>query len=122
MPSDRDQDRDRDRLLRQITIYTLLPSVPFLLAHGIMTHILCPVLGIIPMTISAVSGIWHVWGGTPSRAVSGFVDVFVAGFLLGILFPGWIFMVGNGAAVEVILGTYGTVGMIGNFLFMRTLV
>lgn len=45
-----------DRSLRMITIATWLPSFPFLLAHGIITSTFCPVLGIVPMTVSALFG------------------------------------------------------------------
>ncbi|KAK4617951.1 uncharacterized protein CLAFUR5_11538 [Fulvia fulva] len=53
---------DSDRMLRNVTIWMWLPAFPFLLAHGIMTNQLRPVLGIIPVTFSAISGLVHVSG------------------------------------------------------------
>ena len=37
----------RDRVLRIINIWLWIPAFPFLLAHGIVSGMLCPVLGIV---------------------------------------------------------------------------
>lgn len=107
---------DSDRMLRNVTIWMWLPAFPFLLAHGIMTNQLRPVLGIIPVTFSAISGLVHVSGRARYRPA----NIFTAMFLLGIMIPGWVFMASNNCwhcTDEVnssIVGTYGTVPMIIN--------
>lgn len=105
-----------DRFLRIITIGAWIPAFPFLLAHGIVTNLICPVLGIIPMTFSAITGIVHLSGGAKYRGANILVDLFCGTFLIGILIPGWCLLSGGWRwnAGEVMVGTYGTVPMMIN--------
>ncbi|KAK5121808.1 hypothetical protein LTR85_004683 [Meristemomyces frigidus] len=110
------------RVFRIITILAFAPTVAFVLPHGIGTHMLCPALGILPMAISACVGLVHVLGKAKFRAVSIAMDIFCACFLIGVLIPSWVFIASGGSwwygvnAGLVMVGTYGTVPMMVNFM------
>ena len=91
--------RPEDRTLRLLTVLFWLPAFALLLPHGIISGAICPVLGIVPVTFSAVSGVLHlldVFSMTTHRTPAILLDVFCAAFLIGILIPGWVFMAEGG--------------------------
>ena len=95
-----------------------IPAFGFVLGHGIATGELCPVLGIVPMTLSLLISVVHIAGKARHRGANIFVDLFAAVFLIGILIPSWILLSeGNGwrsSHGAVMAGTYGTVPMMIN--------
>lgn len=118
-------EHNTDRNLRLLTIVGWIPAVAFLLPHGIITEMMCPVLGIIPMTFSALAGLAHLAGKAKSRAGNIVLDLFCACFLISILIPGWLFIASQedlnyyyarwyNVAGMAMLGTYGMVPMIIN--------
>ncbi|KAF2162725.1 hypothetical protein M409DRAFT_26962 [Zasmidium cellare ATCC 36951] len=119
-PSDMESNNTNDvnRFLRMITIACWVPAFPFLLAHGIVTNLICPVLGIVPMTFSAITALVHLAGGAKHRIPNIVVDLFCATFLIAVLIPGWILLRGDWRSNtgEVMVGTYGTVPMMINFV------
>lgn len=117
-------ERNTDHTLRLLTIIAWVPAFALLLPHGIITETLCPVLGIIPMTFSALTGLVHLVGKAKYRAGNIVMDLFCACFLLSILIPGWVFMAGDSSYMRysrywgynvaplTMVGTYGMVPMV----------
>ncbi|KAK4494846.1 hypothetical protein PRZ48_014202 [Zasmidium cellare] len=107
-----------NRFLRIVTIGCWVPAFPFLLAHGIVTNTVCPVLGIVPMTFSAITALVHLTGGAKHRIPNIVVDLFCGTFLIGVLIPSWIMLSDGwrGDRGVVMVGTYGTVPMMINFV------
>nr|POE71841.1 hypothetical protein CFP56_11717 [Quercus suber] len=99
-----------DRTLRQILMVTWIPAFAFLLAHGIISGKVVPVLSIIPMTFSVVtSAIYLLSHKTHSSNLAAFADTFIVAFLVGTLAPGWVMLSDwRSDPSTIIVGTYGT--------------
>ncbi|KAK3984761.1 hypothetical protein QBC44DRAFT_276709 [Cladorrhinum sp. PSN332] len=54
------QVHSQARLLRGITILTFLPAFPLLIAHGVLSKSLVPAIGLVPLFISAVVGLFLI--------------------------------------------------------------
>ncbi|KAL1619435.1 hypothetical protein SLS54_006714 [Diplodia seriata] len=117
-------------LLRRITIFTFLPAFPLLLAHGIASHKAFPALGLLPLAGSVVLGCFTLYrdriavSGSSIQQLSAsnifFADVLLAITLLSILVASWVTLTKESWRYDdgslVILGTYGTVFMLVNFI------
>lgn len=100
--------------LRLLTLLLFIPAFPFLLAHGIVAEYVLPALGLIPMSLSAVSGIAHLTGRVSKNSGWGCVaDFWIAGFLIAILIPSWITMAEgyHYTRRDGLVAAYGTVPM-----------
>ncbi|KAI5363031.1 hypothetical protein Slin14017_G067120 [Septoria linicola] len=109
---------DSDRILRIITIILFLPSLPFLLVHGIRTAHIFPVLGLVPLFLSSCMGALHLSGKARLRGFNILLDLFIAVFMMAMLIPGWIYLAHNGWYSDsgiVMCGTYGTTGVMAGF-------
>ena len=114
-----------DRVLRLLTIWSWVPAMGFLLPHGIITHNVVPALALIPMTMSLLCGLVHLFkcAGHPSASFA-FTDVFVACFLVATGTPGlvkikhddyrWTAWSQYDRYALVMVGTYGTVPLMLN--------
>ncbi|KAK4543536.1 hypothetical protein LTR36_005431 [Oleoguttula mirabilis] len=114
-------ENNTDRGFRLFTIFAMAPAFALLLPYGMNSEgTICPTIGLVPMAFSACTGVVHVMGKAKSRAGNTVMDLFCACFLISILMPGWIDMAArdfsrnhNGVTM---LGTYGTVPMMFNFI------
>jgi hypothetical protein len=89
------------------------------LAHNMNDPIMIlPVLGILPMTLSACSGMLHLSGRKLlSRGMSVAIDLFIGSFLLAVFMASCDMLAGTGHAVaadQVVLGTLGAAPMMLN--------
>ncbi|GAB1734856.1 hypothetical protein NU195Hw_g8113t1, partial [Hortaea werneckii] len=101
------------------TLRSILPIVwpigfALLLAHGTTQAVLLPVLGIIPMTLSSLTGLIHVRGKLDGfRLTTLFLDFFCAAVLFALLMPSWLVIARDYGyrygAGTIMLATYGTV-------------
>ena len=101
------------------TLRSILPIVwpigfGLLLAHGVTQAVLLPVLGIIPMTLSSLTGLIHLRGILDDfRLTTLFLDFFCAAFLFALLMPSWLVIARDYGyyygAGTIMLATYGTV-------------
>ncbi|KAI7156106.1 hypothetical protein KC349_g6478 [Hortaea werneckii] len=101
------------------TLRTILPIVwpigfALLLAHGATQAVLLPVLGIIPMTLSSLTGLIHLRGILDgSRLTTLLLDFFCAAFLFALLMPSWLVIAHRYGhwygAGTIMLAAYGTV-------------
>ncbi|KAI7234598.1 hypothetical protein KC330_g4792, partial [Hortaea werneckii] len=101
------------------TLRSILPIVwpiglALLLAHGATQAVLLPVLGIIPMTLSSLTGLIHYRGILDDfRLTTLFLDFFCAAFLFALLTPSWLVIARDYGyyygAGTIMLATYGTV-------------
>ncbi|KAI7208759.1 hypothetical protein KC333_g9004 [Hortaea werneckii] len=101
------------------TLRSILPVVwpigfALLLAHGATQAVLLPVLGIIPMTLSSLTGLIHLRGILEDfRLTTLFLDFFCAAFLFALLMPSWLVIAHDYGyyygAGTIMLATYGTV-------------
>ncbi|KAK0662158.1 hypothetical protein DIS24_g2149 [Lasiodiplodia hormozganensis] len=116
-------------LLRRITIFIFLPAFPLLLAHGVAGHRPFPALGLLPLAGSAVLGGFVLYrdrvtvsgSAIQQLSTSGvfFADVLLTALYLAILIASWVTLTTNSWRYDsslVILGTYGTVGLLANFV------
>ncbi|KAI7284389.1 hypothetical protein KC345_g2279 [Hortaea werneckii] len=105
------------------TLRSILPIVwpigfALLLAHGATQAVLLPVLGIIPMTFSSLTGLIHLRGKLNGfRLTILFLDFFCAAFLFALLMPSWLVIAHDYGyrygAGTIMLATYGTVPLMG---------
>ena len=108
-------ERNGDRALRLASIFAWIPAFALLLPHRINTGRVLPVLGIAPITFSAVTGIFHVAGRAKSRTAYRLMDLFCASFLISVLIPSFVALAeynnyGRWCMAGIImLGSYGTV-------------
>jgi hypothetical protein len=105
--------------LRILTILSWIPTFAFSLPHNMNDPVMIlPVIGILPMTLSACSGILHLTGRKPpSRGISVAIDLFVGCFLLAVFVASCDMLAGTGHAVaadQVVLGTLGAAPMMLN--------
>jgi len=118
----RDQDAT-DRPLRLLTILAWIPAFALALPHGIETHLLCPAIGVLPMTFSVCIGIIHLAGKSKSRGINLAMDLFCALFLIAVLIPSWIFLADHirrlTSVGKTMMGTYATVPMMLNLCAIR---
>ncbi|KAI6867868.1 hypothetical protein KC343_g14706 [Hortaea werneckii] len=101
------------------TLRSILPIVwpigfALLLAHGATQAVLLPVLGIIPMTFSSLTGLIHLRGKLDGfRLTTLLLDFFCAAFLFALLMPSWLVIARDYGyrygAGTIMLATYGTV-------------
>ncbi|KAI6811411.1 hypothetical protein KC332_g12045 [Hortaea werneckii] len=101
------------------TLRSILPIVwpigfALLLAHGTTQAVLLPVLGIIPMTFSSLTGLIHIRGKLDGFGLTTiFLDFFCAVFLFALLMPSWLVIARDYGyrygAGTIMLATYGTV-------------
>lgn len=114
MPSLPNKPAVPDLSLRLLTLLLFIPAFAFLLAHGIAAEYVLPALGLLPMSLSAVSGIVHLTGRVPKNSSWGCVaDFWIAGFLIAILIPSWITMAEgyHYTRRDGLVAAYGTVPM-----------
>lgn len=113
-----EQHKSADHSLRLITILAWFPVFALLLPHGIVTRQALPVIGIVPMTFSACTGLVHLTGYAKIRAANIIIDLFCVCFLISILIPSWVFMAQEGRYYRsngsTMLGAYGTSPMMMN--------
>jgi hypothetical protein len=105
--------------LRILTILSWVPMFALSLPHNMNNPVMIlPALGILPMTLSACSGILHLTGRKPpSRGISVAIDFFVGCFLLAVFVASCDMLAGTGHAVaadQVVLGTLGAAPMMVN--------
>jgi hypothetical protein len=105
--------------LRVLTILSWIPMFALSLPHNMNNPVMIlPALGILPMTLSACSGILHLTGRKPpSRGISVAIDFFVGCFLLAVFVASCDMLAGTGHAVaadQVVLGTLGAAPMMVN--------
>jgi hypothetical protein len=105
--------------LRILTILSWIPMFALSLPHNMNNPVMIlPALGILPMTLSACSGILHLTGRKPpSRGISVAIDFFVGCFLLAVFVASCDMLAGTGHAVaadQVVLGTLGAAPMMVN--------
>ncbi|KAI6796922.1 hypothetical protein KC332_g16814 [Hortaea werneckii] len=101
------------------TLRSILPIVwpigfALLLAHGATQAVLLPVLGIIPMTLSSLTGLIHFRGKLDGFGLTTLLlDFFCAAFLFALLMPSWLVIARSYGyrygAGTIMLATYGTV-------------
>ncbi|KAI7542522.1 hypothetical protein KC331_g7928 [Hortaea werneckii] len=101
------------------TLRTILPIVwpigfALLLAHGATQAVLLPALGIIPMTLSSLTGLIHLRGILDGfRLTTLLLDFFCAAFLFALLMPSWLVIARRYGhwygAGTIMLAAYGTV-------------
>ena len=102
-----------DRVLRLITVLTWVPAMTLLIIFGVKSNQAIPPLGLIPMTFSAVFGLFKIYSHAKNHGFTIFMDTSLAIFIFALFTPGivlvrqyshwWI-----GSAVEnAILGTFG---------------
>lgn len=104
-----------NRLLRAITALMWIPGFALLLPHGVTTTRLLPCLGIIPLTISALTGLVHLTGRVVNLRLSNLLmDLFCGGFLLSILIATWCDREAYWyeKSSKLMLGAYATVPML----------
>ncbi|GAB1735912.1 hypothetical protein NU219Hw_g5246t1 [Hortaea werneckii] len=102
------------RTLRSILSIVWPIGFALLLAHGATQAVLLPVLGIIPMTLSSLTGLIHLRGTLDDfRLTTLFLDFFCAAFLFALLMPVWLVIARDYGyyygAGTIMLATYGTV-------------
>lgn len=92
MDSTNTQPKNRSfHTLRTTSLLLWIPTLAFCLPHGIIAHVLFPVLGIIPMTFSALLALLHLSKRTqPARSVSVLLDILCACSLIAVLVPSWV--------------------------------
>lgn len=81
------KQRIADRPWRLITIAAWVPTLALLLAHGLVSHLVSPALGIIPSTFSLIIGIICVMGwikprGKPILYLDIFTIIMIVAFLI----------------------------------------
>ncbi|KAI7174484.1 hypothetical protein KC316_g6183 [Hortaea werneckii] len=111
------------------TLRSILPIVwpigfALLLAHGATQAVLLPVLGIIPMTLSSLTGLIHYRGILDDfRLTTLFLDFFCAAFLFALLTPSWLVIARDYGyyygAGTIMLATYGTVPLMVQLMFLE---
>ena len=112
-------------MLRKITIIAFPPGFILNLIHGIVSHKAFPALGLIPLAGSALLGASLLYrnkisyGGSPislSPANILMIDFALAVLFLIFLIFSWVIVPGHDWSdpSEVMLGTYGTVPLMGN--------
>ena len=106
-----------DRTLRILTIISFPLSFILLIPHGVETRMVCPALGLVPMSLSAAIGLVHVYRRISTGRFDEKIDAFIAVFLMSILIPSWVFLAARGRAWYwapnlALLGAYGTMPMI----------
>ena len=109
------QPRCPDLAARALTIFLWIPALAFLVPYGVDTGSICPAIGMIPTTLSALIGVVHVTGRARSQPLNIALDLFAACFLLGILIPGWVTLAESSrwysSVGTIMVGTYGTAAM-----------
>lgn len=126
-PKDSSASTTNTILLRRITIFIFLPAFPLLLAHGVAGNRPFPALGLLPLAGSAVLGGLVLYrdrvtvSGSAIQQLSAsnvfFADVLLTALYLAILIASWVTLTTNSWRYDsslVILGTYGTVGLLAN--------
>ncbi len=80
------------RPLRQTTVVSFIPAFPLCLAHGILSRSPVPAVGLVPLAVSAASGIALLSGaGTRSHPSAIFAgDLVLAAALIVVLVFTWI--------------------------------
>lgn len=106
--------RPPTRTLRSILTIVWPIGFALLLAHGATQAVLLPVLGIIPMSFSSLTGLIHIRGKLDGfQLTTLLLDFFCAAFLFALLMPSWLVIARDygyryGAGTNM-LATYGTV-------------
>ena len=113
-----------DRVLRRITVYTSAPGILLLIVHTLLTRRIVPIFGIIPMVISACSGLVHSSTRAANVTTSAAIDIFIALYLGTVVSQLVIFVHGYhgwcGHGDEMMLAAYGTVPLIINWYAIYT--
>jgi hypothetical protein len=100
-------------MLAWIPMFAL--SLPYGANNG---NMLLPVLGILPMTFSACTGMLYLTSRKPtSRNISIVIDLFIGCFLLAVFTASCVELAGTGHSIssdQTVLGTLGTAPMMLN--------
>jgi hypothetical protein len=80
-----------DRQLRIFTIATLLPAFALLIPSGVVTYQPLPAIGLIPMTMSALLGLFTLASPKMSASERTWADIIIAFSLLAVLIPRYEF-------------------------------
>ncbi|KAL1632840.1 hypothetical protein SLS56_003330 [Neofusicoccum ribis] len=117
--------------LRRITMANFVPAFPLLLAHGLAANEALPAVGLVPLAGSVLLGGFVLYRdrvaaiGSPIRSLSPsnvfFADVLLSLVYIGLLIGSWVTLGEEswGRRSLIILGTYGTVFMMVNFVARR---
>ncbi|KAL0930403.1 uncharacterized protein CTRU02_214478 [Colletotrichum truncatum] len=111
-------------VLRKISIISFVPAFIILFIHGIISSCPFPALGILPLSASAVLGLFIVRRdfiaalGSPIQALSPsnifFADLFLGVFHFIFLLISWVVIREPWDRGQIVLGTYGTVPLMVN--------
>jgi hypothetical protein len=80
-----------DRQLRIFTIATLLPAFALLIPSGVVTYQPLPAIGLIPMAMSALLGLFTLASPKMSTSERTWADIIIAVSLLAVLIPRYEF-------------------------------
>jgi hypothetical protein len=80
-----------DRQLRIFTIATLLPAFALLIPSGVVTYQPLPAIGLVPMTMSALLGLFTLASPKMSTSERTWADIIIAVSLLAVLIPRYEF-------------------------------
>lgn len=78
-----------DRVIRAVTILNMIPGLGFFIPAGVTRRELWPLIGIVPLSLSACLGLLVLSVGPRPRLMVAFFDLILAGFALGIYIWGW---------------------------------
>lgn len=100
-----------DKVIRAVTLLNIIPGLAFLIPAGVTRRQLWPLIGIVPLSLSACLGLLVLSIGPRPRLslMVVFFDLVLAGFALGIYIWGWAEqwrsgMVWHLSTEEVVLG------------------
>ncbi|KAK3686778.1 hypothetical protein LTR37_019493 [Vermiconidia calcicola] len=89
-----------------------------LLPEGILSRMPCPVIGIVPLTLSALFGLINAKYRPKNKEINMVIDFFIALFLLGTIIPGIVMVRAGywrGRGGQSMLGSFGCSVLLVNF-------
>lgn len=79
-------DSRSERQLRFITMAAMIPALPLLITHGVITYQPLPAIGLVPMAMSAVSGAATLLIKVSDKRKAT-IDIIIFFSLLAVLIP-----------------------------------
>lgn len=108
-------------ILRRIALFSIIPALPILIAHGVSSGLAFPALGLLPLSASAFLSAYLLYRDTVSSLGSSIqalsvlnifvIDFAIAFFQITFLIPSWVTLSWAWQKPLVALGAYGTVFM-----------
>lgn len=78
-----------DKAIRAVTVLNIVPGLGFFIPAGVTRRELWPLIGIVPLSLSACLGLLVLYIGPRPRFLIVLFDLILAGFALGIYIWGW---------------------------------